>query len=313
MLPFDHRESFETKLFGWKGTLTAEQTREIAAAKQVIYDGFLAAISDGAPKESGAVLVDEQFGAEILRDAAERGFMTACPAEKSGQQEFEFEYGKDFGRHIEKFDPTFCKVLVRYNPDGDEAMNRRQAGRLSRLSDYLHRTERKFMFELLVPATPADLDQLAGNVDLWNRTRRPSLMMHAIIELQSAGVEPDIWKVEGVDRREDYLNVVAAARREGRARVGCIVLGHGADAAQVKTWLTTAASVPGFIGFAVGRTTFWDAILNWKEERISRAAAVAEIAQNYLRWVRIFESGIRERSAAGHATPDDGLPATRPL
>ena len=121
LLPFDHRESFQTKMFGWKGTLSAAQTAEIAAAKQVIYDGFLAAVAGGVPKEHAGILVDEQFGAAILRDAARQGYMTACPVEKSGQKEFDFEYGEDFARHIEAFNPTFCKVLVRYNPEGDAA------------------------------------------------------------------------------------------------------------------------------------------------------------------------------------------------
>src|SRR5271169_5815591 len=130
VLPFDHRGSFETKMFGWEGTLTAEQTAQIAAAKQVIYDGFKAAVAAGVPKEKAGILVDEQFGAAILRDAAAQGYLTACPAEKSGQDEFDFEYGEGFAEHIEAFHPTFCKVLVRYNPDGDAALNRRQATRL---------------------------------------------------------------------------------------------------------------------------------------------------------------------------------------
>ncbi|HJP86084.1 MAG TPA: DUF2090 domain-containing protein [Gemmatimonadaceae bacterium] len=305
MLPFDQRESFQTKLFGWKGALDAAQTREIAAAKQVIYDGFLAAMDDGAPKDAAAILVDEQFGADILRDARRRGYITACPAERSGQKEFELEYGKDFARHIEEFDPTFCKVLVRYNPDGDAIMNRRQASKLCLLSEYLRETGRKFLFELLVPPERAELDELGGDASLWNRIRRPLHMMHAIVELQAAGVEPDVWKLEGVERRQDFVNVVTAARRDGRDKVGCIVLGHGADMEQVRRWLTTAADVPGFIGFAVGRTTFWDAVANWKGGRMSRAAAIAQIGRRYLDWVRIFDGGAesttsrRSRSVGG--------------
>src|SRR5438309_3434505 len=148
ILPFDHRGSFQTKMFGWKGTLTAAQTAEIAATKQVIYDGFKAAVAAGVPKEKAGILVDEQFGAAILRDAAAQGYVTACPAEKSGQEEFDFEYGEDFAQHIEAFHPTFCKVLVRYNPESDQALNRRQAARLKRLPDYLHGEGRSlFKFE----------------------------------------------------------------------------------------------------------------------------------------------------------------------
>src|SRR6266446_2203775 len=164
ILPFDHRGSFVAKMFGWHGSLTPAQTAEIAAAKQVIYDGFKTAIADGAPKNKAGILVDEQFGAAILRDAKANGFTTACPAEKSGQEEFDFEYGQDFAQHIENFQPTFCKVLVRYNPEGDAVSNRRQSERLRTLSDYLHRrSQSRFMFELLVPAEKAQLARLKSD------------------------------------------------------------------------------------------------------------------------------------------------------
>ncbi len=289
VLPFDHRGSFQTGMFGWKGTLSPEQTAQVAAAKQVIYDGFKAAVASGVAKERAGILVDEQFGAAILRDAAEHGYVTAVTVEKSGQDEFDFEYGEDFARHIEAFNPTFCKVLVRYNPEGDKDMNARQAGRLRQLSDYLHRTNRQYMFELLVPATPEQLQQGGGDPRNYDRERRPALMVSAIRELQEAGVEPDVWKLEGLDRREDCVRVAETARRDGRSDVGCIILGRGEDEAHVHTWLTTAAGVPGFIGFAVGRTTFWDPLVAWREQKSSREMAVAEIARRYGQWVDVFE------------------------
>jgi 5-dehydro-2-deoxygluconokinase len=289
ILPFDHRGSFQTGLFGWKGALTAEQTAEIAAAKAVIYDGFKAAIAAGAPRDRAGILVDEQFGAAILHDARAQGFTTACPAEKSGQDEFDFEYGEAFDRHIEAMNPTFCKVLVRYNPEGDAAMNARQAGRLRRLSEYLQRTGRRFMFELLVPAEKGQLERVGGDKRAYDRDIRPTLMVEAIHALQDAGVEPDVWKIEGLDRRDDCVRVAAAARRGGREAVGCIILGRGEDDAKVREWLTTAAGVPGFIGFAVGRTTFWHALVEWRGGARSREAAVEEIARNYRTWVDVFE------------------------
>ena len=299
ILPFDHRGSFETGMFGWKGELTDEQTAQIAAAKQVIFDGFQEAIASGAPKEKGGILVDEQFGAAILRDAALKGFTFACPAEKSGQEEFDFQYGEDFAAHIEAFHPTFSKVLVRYNPEGDPALNQRQSARLKRLSDYLHSANRSlFMFELLVPAEKAQLDKLNGDKKAYDRDVRPRLMLETIKELQDAGVEPDVWKIEGLDRREDCEKIVATARAGGRDSVGCIILGRGEDDRKVREWLTTAASVPGFIGFAVGRTDFWDPLVAWRDKRISREAAVTEIARHYREFVDLFESAVAGRVQA---------------
>jgi len=292
ILPFDHRGSFEKKMFGWDGDLTAQQMAEIAAAKRVIYDGFKSAVQSGVPKDKAGILVDEQFGAAILRDAVREGYSTSCPAEKSGQDEFDFEYGDDFAAHVEAFEPTFCKVLVRYNPQGDRSVNRRQSTRLKRLSEYLHdeNTHTRFMFELLVPAEKAQLDQLKGDKKAYDLKLRPLLMALAIEQLQDAGVEPDVWKIEGLDRSEDCERIVAAARRDGRKQVGCIILGRGEDDQKVHEWLTTAAAVPGFIGFAVGRTSFWGPLVDWRAKNITRDAAVAEIASRYKEFVKIFET-----------------------
>jgi myo-inositol catabolism protein IolC len=289
--PFDHRGSFQNKMFGWKGTLSEAQTAEIAAAKRVIYDGFKAAIAGGVPKDKAGILVDEQFGAAILRDAKADGFTTCAPAEKSGQEEFDFQYGEDFARHIEAFGPTFCKVLVRYNVEGDKALNKEQAARLKRLSDYLAgKGQSRFMFELLVPAEAAQLEKLKGDKKAYELELRPQLMVRAIQELQDAGVEPDLWKIEGLDRREDCEKMVAAARRGGRDKVGCIILGGGEDDNKVHEWLATAASVPGFIGFAVGRTVFWQPLVDWRAKKITREQAVDQMAKRYREFVDIFES-----------------------
>jgi 5-dehydro-2-deoxygluconokinase len=290
ILPFDHRGSFQTKLFGWQGTLNQAQTAEVAGAKQVVYDGFKAALAAGVPREKAGILVDEQFGAAILRDAAKNGYASSCPAEKSGQNEFDFEYGEDFAGHIEALHPTFCKVLVRYNPEGDRELNLRQAARLKWLSDYLHGGSRSlFMFELLVPPEQAQLERVNGDKRPYDLEIRPGLMVRTIRELQDLGVEADVWKIEGLDRRADCVKIVAAARRNGRDSVGCIVLGRGEDDGKVREWLAAAASVPGFVGFAVGRTTFWDPLVGWRAGTTTRDAAVTEIARRYREWVAIFE------------------------
>jgi 5-dehydro-2-deoxygluconokinase len=292
ILPFDHRGSFQKKMFGWDGALSPQQTAEIAVAKRVIYEAFTAAIYAGVPKEKAGILVDEQFGAAILRDASAEGYSTCCPAEKSGQEEFDFEYGEDFQKHIEAFHPTFCKVLVRYNAGGDQELNERQAARLKRLSEYLHsnKSRSRFMFELLVPAEKSQLERFQGDKKAYDLQLRPQLMAQAIEQLQDAGVEPDVWKIEGLDRKDDCAKLVAAARRGGRNEVGCIILGRGEDDKKVQEWLTTASTVPGFIGFAVGRTSFWNPLVDWRSKKITRDAAVAEISRRYQQFVEIFET-----------------------
>src|SRR5580693_5250980 len=289
LLPFDHRHSYVTGMFHFTPPLTADQRDTVTDSKQVIYDGFRQAIGEGVPKPRGGILVDEEFGAGILRDAIAHGYVTALATEKSGSDEFEFEYGEAFAEHIEAFAPTFAKVLVRYNPEDDAALNRRQTTRLKQLSDYCRTAGQLFMFELLVPATKAQMDRVQADKNAYDRQIRPALMLQTIRALQDAGVEPDVWKIEGLDRREDCERVVEIARRDGRREVGCIVLGRGADEKRVVGWLETAASVPGFIGFAVGRTTFWDAVADYEAKRATRAAAASRIAQRYRGWAAIFE------------------------
>jgi myo-inositol catabolism protein IolC len=290
ILPFDHRSSFEKSLYGWSGALSSEQTERIAQTKDIIYDGFKFALGAGLAKDRAGILVDEQFGSRILRDAIANGFITALPAEKSGQAEFQFEFGTQYAAHIEQFHPTFVKVLVRYNAEDDAAMNLRQAARLKELCNYCHSRNYYFLFELLVPATHEQMDRLEGDQAHYDRELRPSLMVAAIEELQNAGVEPDVWKIEGLDRREDCVRIVETARRGDRGEVGCIVLGRGSNEQKVVEWLRAAAGVPGFIGFAVGRTSFWEALVAWRDGKIERQEAVQKIGRRYLEWVNVFES-----------------------
>ena len=288
ILAFDHRGSFVKKFFGLAGLPNPEETERIADAKTVIFEGFRRAVEEGAPKEYGGILVDEQFGADIARTAKKEGFNFAMPVEKSGQDEFDFDYGDDFGAHIEEFDPTFTKVLVRYNPEGDAGMNERQTERLRRLSDWLHERDRKFLFELLVPAEPAQLESVGGDADRYDRELRPELMRRAIAALQDAGVEPDIWKIEGIDTREDCQRIAEQTRAGGRDGVVCVVLGRGASDDAVIQWLRQGAGVPGYIGFAIGRTIWWDPLKAFVDGQSSREDAAAAIAANYRRMIDVY-------------------------
>jgi myo-inositol catabolism protein IolC len=288
-LPFDHRGSYVSGLFKWKEPLNVQQMVRVARSKQTIYAGFERAIADAVvPKDNLGILVDEQFGVDILRDATNKGYITAASVEKSGQEEFEFAYGDDFAQHIEDAQPRFAKVLVRYNPDGPAEVNARQIERLKKLSDYLHRTDRLFLFELLVPASPTQLEEVHGDRYAYDVQLRPGLMMECVRVLQEAGVEPDVWKLEGLDRREDCVKMVQVARRDGRDTVRLIVLGRGAERERVVHWLRTAATVPGYIGFAVGRTTWWQPVVGVENERMSGREAAMEIAHNFEEWIRIF-------------------------
>ena len=282
ILAFDHRGSFE-KMVG--------DVERVPGAKTLIWEGFQRAIELGAPKQYAGVLVDAQYGPNVAREAKAGGYKLAMPVEKSGQNEFDFEYGEQFGEKIEEYDPDFSKVLVRYNPEGDRAMNERQVEKLRRLSEWLHERHRKFLFELLVPAEEAQLEQVGGSVDRYDTELRPQLMMEAILQLQNGGVEADIWKIEGIDDREACNEIAQLAHREGRDRVSCVVLGRGASDEKVDQWLRAGSGLAGYIGFAIGRSIFGESVKAYAADPdgFDRDAAVEKIARNYLRFIEVYE------------------------
>jgi myo-inositol catabolism protein IolC len=287
LLAVDHRGSFE-KMVG-------HDLEVLVAAKMLVWQGFLDALTRGAPRDLAGILIDEQYGSAVAREAHKEGVVFAMPVEKTGRDEFEFEHGDDFGRAIETYDPTYAKALVRYNPDGDDELNRRQVSRLRALSDWLRVHDRRFLFELLVPPTEEQLRSVDGSRDRYDQELRPELMRRAIETLQDAGIEPHLWKIEGVDDREACRTIARTARRDGRDGVGCLVLGRGASVERVEEWLRAGAGVDGYAGFAVGRSIFADAVRDLAADPASydQQHGVEEISTRYLRFIAVYEEAER--------------------
>jgi 5-dehydro-2-deoxygluconokinase len=295
ILAFDHRASFIEKLFEIKNRQpTPEEKRQIEDYKKIIFEGFKLALKKTVPKEIAGLLVDEEFGSAVLREAKKDGLTFAMPVEKSGQEEFDFDYGENFAKHIEEFDPSFVKVLVRYNPESDAVLNKRQLQRLKKLSDYLTQKKRPFLFELIVPATPAQLSKLGGSKEKYDQEMRPKLMVDSLKEIQAAGVEPAIWKLEGVDKPEAAKAVVKQAQSGGR-KAGVITLGRGESKEKVQEWLKVGAKIPGIIGFAVGRTIFWQPLVDYRAGKGGRKEAVEKIAQNYVEFTELWLNECKRR------------------
>ncbi|MCH7902642.1 DUF2090 domain-containing protein [archaeon] len=280
ILPFDHRGSLLKKLYGIEGrSASEEETANYKDLKKMIYEGFLKSLEMGVKKETSAILVDEQFGSEILKEAKNNGVMTATPMEKSGQKEFDFE-DNDFREHIKRTDTTFVKVLVRFNIADNPEGNKRQLERLKKISDYCREIKKKFLFELLVPATEGQLTAFEGDKKKYDSVLRPKLMIESIKQIQNFGIEPDVWKLEGVEKPDDCKELVEQCRADGRTS-GIITLGRGEDSEKVKEWLKVGAKQKGIIGFAVGRTVFWEPMRDLHSGKISREEAIQKVADNY--------------------------------
>jgi myo-inositol catabolism protein IolC len=287
ILAVDHRGSFQ-KMVG-------HDPEVLLAAKMLVWRGFLDALAHGAPRDAAGILVDEQYGARIAREARKEGVVFAMPVEKTGREEFEFEHGDGFAGAIEEYGPTYAKALVRYNPGGDDALNHRQEARLRRLSDWLRAHDRRFLFELLVPPTDEQLGSVGGDRDRYDGEVRPELMIRAIEALQDAGIEPDLWKIEGVDDRGGCRTIARTTRRDGRDGVGCLVLGRGASVERVDGWLRAGAGVEGYVGFAVGRSIFSDTVRDFAADPAGydQRQGVEEISARYRRFISVYEEAER--------------------
>ena len=276
------------------------QTADKTIAGKVIYDGLQMALAAGAPPENAGIIFETTLDATILRDAVTRGLVTTLALHRSRQEEFSFE--KHFERSLPSFHPTFYKATVRYNPTGDRAANQKRAVELSRLSALLAAQGRgRLMLELLVPPVPGQLEELSGNKAAYDLALRPHLMIEAVRELQDAGVDPDVWVVDGMERREDYESLVMMARAGARNQVTCVINGGSESHHHVRASLEAASEVPGIIGFALGQADFSDPLMAWRMHKATRDQAVAVIAARYLEFVDLCEAwcGQRSRRAAG--------------
>jgi myo-inositol catabolism protein IolC len=280
----DHRDSF-AKLFGVTGgDPSPEQEAAMRTAKQLIYRGARDARSQLTDGQAG-VLVDEELGAAVLREARADGLVVAMPVEKSGQKLFTLQYGADTAAHIAEFTPDYVKVLVRMNPADRAEDTAAQLAGLSALSQLLSDRHTAFLYELLVPPTDEQL-QRARSQEAYDRDVRPELVAEVIAINQQAGVEPTLWKIEGLETTAAARDVVSAAKAGGRT-TDCVVLGRDAPRDVLDHWLAVAAPIPGFVGFAVGRSIWEDPLIRHRKNG-DDAQLTEAVRDNYLHFTRAY-------------------------
>jgi myo-inositol catabolism protein IolC len=289
ILAMDHRASFGKTLFEVKDdNPDADQIAAMKSAKQMIFEGLQAALPAVRYGQAG-VLVDERYGQQVIDEArtGPRPVVLAVPIEASGHDWFTLEWGDQWLEHVEAIRPDYSKVLVRDNPDFDRTDREQQFDRLAQISSGLHRVGVPLLYELLVPATSAQLDQADRDPGAYDRDIRPGLVARVIADNQAHGVEPTLWKVEGLETIEAAEQVAAQAKAGGRS-TDLIVLGRDAPADRLDHWLEVASQVSAFVGFAIGRSIWEDSIRDFeasdRSETAARAAR-AQVTERYLGFV----------------------------
>ena len=292
ILAFDHRGTLTKGLLGVEGRQpTVDEASRVSSMKDIIFDGFIEAKNSGISGGDPAILVDETFGLQVQQKAKEMGIKYAAPVEKSGQKVFDFEYGDAFGEKIIEVDADFIKILVRWNPNDDIETREVQGKRIKILSDWIEENERKFLLEFLVPATDEQLESVDGDQSRYDSEIRPKLAVQVVEEMREKGADPDIWKIEGLDTKEDCEKVATSIKDGGREDVIAVVLGRGANDEKVNQWLRAGSSVDGYKGFAIGRSIFWNSLKGWHQDQKSREEAVSEIAESYLSFISVYQNG----------------------
>jgi myo-inositol catabolism protein IolC len=284
LLAVDHRRSFE-QLFGIEGPVSQSDFERLSATKTLVAEalGDVAAARRGESSRLG-ILIDDFYGAGAIATARRAGVAVALAFERSGQAVLDFEHA-DWRDRLAADPPDFVKVLIRHRADGDPADVKTQLGRLVDVSDACAASPAGFLVELLTPYT--DSEDVGATAEQLETTVRPRLVVDAIIQIQDAGVSPDVWKVEGVADAEGCAAIAAAARRDGRDGTGVVVLGAGAPADTVKRWLAAAAA-GGYSGFAVGRSIWAAAVLAHHQGELDAVSARADIAARYSTFIDTF-------------------------
>src|SRR5215831_7557075 len=287
IMAMDHRETFGRTLFGVTDDHPdARQHAAMTAAKRLIYAGLARARAE-LPCGRAGVLVDERYGQPVIEAARSDGVVLALPVEHSGREWFELEWGQRWLEHVSSNRPDYAKVLVRDNPAFPPERRDRQLRALREVSDALSGLRTPLLYELLVPATGAQL-AAAGGTDAYDRDLRPDLVTQVIADNQAAGVEPAIWKIEGLESAAAARAVVAQIRAGGRDRVDAIVLGRDAPAARLDHWLAVAAPVDGFVGFAIGRSIWEEPIADHNRGSAGEEETIDRIAGRYLGFARRY-------------------------
>ncbi len=287
ILAMDQRDSFQRTLFSISGTPTADQLGKMRAAKSLIFAAAQPVAGTQPPGSRLGVLVDEQLGADVARKARDAGFELAMPVEVSGSDRLEFEYGDDFGEHIEAFDPDWVKVLVRFNPADPADLQQAQTATLKRLSDWVAAHRRRWLLELLVPATR---EQLARHEDqaLYDEQARPALTAEVITSLTGAGVHPSIWKLEGYQTTGGAQLVLDAIKSSPGPPSECIVLGRNAPQPQLDHWLDIAAPLEGYAGFAIGRSIWSEPLADYLAGKQNETETQERIAGRYRHYIATY-------------------------
>ncbi|MFA9443811.1 2-deoxy-5-keto-D-gluconate 6-phosphate aldolase domain-containing protein [Egicoccus sp. AB-alg6-2] len=239
-----------------------------AQAAALVWSGIQqvgAAGSAADPTDLG-VLVDGRTQQRLADAIPGESIQLVLPL-SGGAAEFSLAPGDDFGAFVDRFSPRIAQVEVRWGPDLDPDAKKAQALELTRLSAWLHETDRVLLVDL-EPTGPSASD--ADRLDTWLKSVR---------EVREVGIEADLWALPAPRDVEEAAAVAELVRDAGRDDVGVLVR-DGTDATDhdVVAALGRVAGVAGYRGFVLGPSIWSDALAQWRTGVLDDDAAATAIA-----------------------------------
>lgn len=278
MLAADHRWQWEE--FCDARSIPRDRIRDV---KRLAYDAFLLAREQSpAARDSGALLIDEQYSSAVIADAMRAGLAVGTPAEKAGAIPLAWAT-EPFTAALTG---SFVKVLARHRDDADPAVQEEQWRKLEALQTWCRAAHKPFVLEVLVARAqePEDVFEASG---------RPAMLAGFIAEAYRRGLTPEFWKIEGTLAPEGARTIDAAIAANPACRQ--IILGKAAELSTIDRWFAACAGSATASGFAIGRSVFWEPSAAFLTGKIDGGEAIAAIADTYLKLVDAWE---RSRQSA---------------
>lgn len=272
MLAADHRWQWEE----WCAKRSIPSSR-IETAKALALEGFQRARARSpAARTWGALLLDEQYGGTTIRRAREAGVEVGTPAERAGA--FPLEWASE--PCDAALTGSFVKVLILYRSDQAVEIRDRQLAMLLELQTWCQRNGKPLVVEVLVSREKEDEEQ-------FERQLRPAMVADAIRLAYSRDLVPEYWKIEGTIDPEGAATIDAAVRERSECRQ--ILLGKAADLATIRQWFAAVRACPSAVGFAIGRSVFWEPSTRVLAGELTADRGADAIAENYLALIEAWE------------------------
>jgi len=267
VLAFDHRGQFEKTC-----KLQGIASSQISEFKNLVFEGFKRVNAENCG-ESLALLVDPQFGGDILQESAYGDYHVGTPIERSGSFPVEWLTEKNLYEYLVQCPSTwFVKVLWNFHPHLETEKKREQLALLQKLQSVCDALERRLMLEMILP------EGLSKNGEM---------LALAIEEVYAHQLFPYWWKISPTDTQAEWEQVTSTLDRYD-PEAGVIVLGNNAPLAQFEKWFRIVRSTPHACGFAIGRSIFWEPWLEFASGSMEAQAVPARIAERYQQMIDLW-------------------------